>query len=458
MERREAWKSMNAQKEKTLKWFKEARYGMFIHWGLYSQLGGVYQGKKMEEGRPPRVAEWIMHAHNIPRDEYRRLADDFNPVKFDAAQWVSLAKAAGMKYMVLTSKHHDGFALFDSDVSDFTITQASPFKRDVVKELYEECRKQGLAFGLYYSHSIDWMDGGDGGQKDYSAVSSNNTGLHAYNEWDPSPVSYREYFYKKSLPQVKEILTRYPGMKILWCDVNYHIPEDFSYDLYKLASDASPETIICERIGNDMGDYAIPGDNIIPESADEYGGPWETVGTMNNSWGFKSYDHDWKSPGEVLFWIVDILSKGGNYMLNIGPRGDGTVPKESVRILKEVGAWLRKNGEAVYGTGRWKFSHEGPAAISMKGTNDREDKKFTAHFSTRDFWFTAKGDQVYAFSLAGLLPEFYEITSLAGARVTRVTHLGSGKECDFSQTDSSLILSTKGLESEELGHVFRFDF
>lgn len=451
------WRRIHEQKRDTLNWFKEARYGMFIHWGLYSMLGGVYKGKKMEEGRPPRVAEWIMHAHKIPRDEYRGLAKRFNPVEFDAAEWVSLAKAAGMRYMVITSKHHDGFALFDSDVSSLNIKDATPFGRDVVAELHAECRRQGLAFGLYYSHSIDWMEGGDGGQKDYSAASGLKIGLHAYNDWDPAPVSFDEYIEKKSLPQVREILSKYPGIKILWCDVAYHIPEKHSREFYRLAHEVSPETIICQRIGNGYGDYEIPGDNIIPDAGEEHEKLWETVGTMNNSWGYKSYDHDWKSPAEVLFWIVEIVSKGGNYMLNVGPTGSGRIPNESAEILKTVGAWLHRHESAVYGTDAWEVNHEGPTVISMKGTSSREDQGFKAQFTAEDFWFTARGKDVFAFSMVRRLPDKVRINSLAGEAVSKVTHVGSKTACEFTRTPEGLAIETAGIEPDELGHVFRVE-
>jgi alpha-L-fucosidase len=268
------WAELHQAKQASLERFQDARFGMFIHWGLYSQLAGVYQGKRMEEGRSPRVAEWIMHAFSIPRKDYQELASSFTPTAFDADAWVALAKSAGMRYMVLTSKHHDGFALFDSTVSLFTSVAAAPCKRDFVKELHEACERQGLAFGLYYSHSIDWMDGGDGGKTDYGRNKEDR--FHAFNDWDPGPNTFDQYIEQKSLPQVREILTRYSGLSQIWFDVPYHIPDHHSFAFYKTVSNLSPQTLVCERVGNGYGDYGIPGDNVIPEDAYTAGPAWET--------------------------------------------------------------------------------------------------------------------------------------------------------------------------------------
>jgi len=451
-QRRALQQELQAAKQQTMDWFREARYGMFIHWGVYSQLGGVYQGKRMEEGRRPRVAEWIMHAFNIPRAEYRGLAASFNPDKFNAAEWVSLAKAAGMRYMVLTAKHHEGFALFDSAHSDFNSVAGAPCQRDFVRELYEECQRQDLPFGLYYSHSIDWMDGGDGGQKDYSAQAERKIGLHAYNEWDPAPISYDDYLDNKALPQVRELLIRFPNLKLFWFDVAYFIPESRSFAFYEAVSRLSPKTLISERVGNDYGDYLIPGDNVIPDKTLD--AVWETVGTLNNSWGFKSYDHDWKSPAEVLLWIIDIISKGGNYMLNIGPRGDGSVPEESVRILREVGAWLKPHQEAIHGTGPWTVSHVGPTPLKMAGTDARERSGFQSRFTPEDQWFTCRGDTIYVFSLVTTLPERLVIERINPDSVLEVSHMASGRTVSFQALNDALILNTDETRSQALAHVF----
>ena len=208
-EMREQWTKMNASdaKQRGRERFNENKYGMFIHWGIYSQLGGIWEGQKMEEnGIGPKVAEWIMRNKEIPRAEYAKLAQSFNPVEFDADEWVAIAKAAGMNYMVITSKHRDGFALFDTKASDYNVVQATPFKRDIIRELEQACKRGGIDFGVYYSHSVDWADGGDAGMKDYGP-SENPKWENFVNAWNPAPVKFDDYINNKSLPQVRELLT-----------------------------------------------------------------------------------------------------------------------------------------------------------------------------------------------------------------------------------------------------------
>ena len=197
--------------------FNDAKYGMFIHWGLYAIPGGIWKGKKMEELKGPRVAEWIQFGARIPREEYAQLAPQFNPKEFDADAIAKLAKDAGMKYLVITSKHHDGFAMYDSKVSEYDIIDASPYPKDIVQELYDACKKYGIDFGLYYSHNIDWMDGSDAGLTDMVATGQplhNRAKRKAgVNSWDPSPNTFSEYLEDKAYPQVKEILTKFPDLK-----------------------------------------------------------------------------------------------------------------------------------------------------------------------------------------------------------------------------------------------------
>ncbi|MBV1888530.1 MAG: alpha-L-fucosidase, partial [Urechidicola sp.] len=398
------WEQMNASKEVAKEAFNDAKFGMFIHWGLYSIPGGIWKDKKIEEYGRPSVAEWIQCTAKIPRDEYAQLANQFNPTEFDADAIARLAKDAGMKYLVITSKHHDGFAMYDSKVSDYDIIDTTPFKRDVVKELYDACQKYDLDFGLYYSHNIDWKDGFDCGYQDLMA-SGREVNVKAKrkmgaNMWDPSPNTFGEYLDKKAYPQVKEILANFPDLKTLWYDMPHYLSPDQSAKFYKIAFDLQPQMLINERVGNDMGDFDIPGDNKIPQDHLAITKPWQTVGTTNNSWGYKSYDNDWKSVKELLFWLTEIVSKGGNYMLNIGPTETGIVPQESVNNLRAVGNWLAINGEAIYNTRKWEVSHEGPTNIEMNGTSSREKHKgLSLEFTSDDFWFTKKENFVYAISL-----------------------------------------------------------
>ena len=217
------WSKMNQAKQENLEWFSQAKFGMFIHWGLYSVPAGVWKGKKMEEMERPYISEWIQHVAHISREEYASLANEFNPVKFDADAIARLARDAGMKYLVITTKHHDGFSMYHSKVCDFNIVDATPFDRDITKELYEACKKYGIDFGIYYSHNIDWMHGGDCQYsviKEFSKNKDVEITSFGANTWDPSPDSFEEYLKDKAYPQVKELMTMYPGMKHLWYDMS----------------------------------------------------------------------------------------------------------------------------------------------------------------------------------------------------------------------------------------------
>jgi alpha-L-fucosidase len=436
------WAQMHATKADALTAFNEAKFGMFIHWGLYAIPGGVWKGQRMEEdGVGPTVAEWIMRRRSIPRAEYAELAAGFNPVKFDADEWAEIAAAAGMKYMVITSKHHDGFALYDSKVSDFNIVDASPFQRDVIEELHDACADHGVRFGVYYSHTLDWHDGGDFGLQ-YTAEP---TGLRKIgsNDWDPSPRTFDDYLRDKSLPQVEELAERYPDLFLVWFDGAGYIPEEKSLDFYRAIYRHAPQTLVQSRLSNDvlprdLGDYQSAGDNHVPDPEELGKAYWETCGTMNNSWGYRSYDHDWKCPLEVLSWLVDVVSRGGNYLLNVGPDGEGSIPAESVRILREVGKWLGINGDAIYGTRAWTVSREGPTALTRKGTGQREKLGFQATFTSQDFWFTRKDRDVYAIALAYPEDQRALVCSMRDVAVVGVRMLGSDASVPWEKTPEGL--------------------
>ncbi len=452
------WKQMNQSKEETKEWFRDAKFGMFIHWGLYAIPGGVWKGEKIHDLRPPHVAEWIMHAAEIPRAEYAELASSFNPTAFDAEEIVALAKQAGMKYLVITSKHHDGFALFDSKVSEYDVIDASPFKRDIIGELHTACRESGLEFGVYYSHNIDWYDGSDAQAASYAANfpdATKHQKTFGANTWDPSPNSFQEYLESKAFPQVQELMNQYPDMKLLWYDMPWRMDKEDAFKFYQIVYENQPQILINERIGNGFGDYTIPGDNKIPKSYEHLQKPWETVGTFNNSWGYNSYDNDWKSPEEVLYWLVEITSKGGNYMLNIGPMADGTVPEQSVNNLKAIGGWLAINGEAIYGTRRWQISREGPTELNFASTEDRAEKGFQNIFTSEDFWFTQKEGSIYAISLSKHASGKVMIKSFnkENVKLTDVRLLGSAAKLDWKQTDEGLIVNLPKDFSSSLGYV-----
>ncbi len=327
----DAWLRMHqsAPKQAAMEWFKEARFGMFIHWGVYSEAAGSWKGVPIEEGDGPKVAEWIQFAFKISREEYREFAKNFNPNKSFAENIAKLAKDAGMRYVVITSKHHDGFALFDSKYSDFDIADATPYDGDLIKELYEACRAEGLEFGVYYSHGNDWGEGGDG---NYANVKAYNdqfgvpTRPNGKNRWDPSPVSHAEYLENKAYPQIAELIRLLPDLRLIWFDGDGLITEQQAFDFYKLVYELNPNIVVSRRVGYDFGDYIDAGDNKTPSESELAAKHFETCGTANHSWGFKAQDHDWKTSNQLLRNFVDIVSKGGNYLLNIGPDGEGTVP------------------------------------------------------------------------------------------------------------------------------------
>ncbi|TWT84686.1 Alpha-L-fucosidase [Planctomycetes bacterium CA13] len=460
------WLTMHRSKEKqnAMAWFKQAKFGMFIHWGLYSQAGGIWKGTRIEKSPypGPRVAEWLMSTFQIPRAEYGELAKTFCPDKSFATNIARLAKSAGMKYVVITSKHHDGFALFDSACSDFDIMDATPYKANAIKELYEACLAEGLEFGVYYSHGNDWRDGADG---NFANVKRRNDALGIYthpqgkNRWDPSPNTHAEYLESKAYPQIAELLKMMPRLRLIWFDGDGLVTEEQSFRFYKLVYDLNPNVLVNRRVGHGFGDYLDAGDNKIPSASDNLVKYWETCGTTNNSWGFKSYDDDWKSTRELLYYFIDIASKGGNYLLNVGPDGKGHVPKASADGLRAMGAWLKVNGDAIYGTSRWKVLHEGADETLLEGTGHRAAKGFSREFGTEDFWFTAKDNRVYAISLvaAGDTVRIRSLNKNAGT-VKRVRLVGDDRPLIWKQTATELELDFRGVETTENGFAIEVLF
>jgi len=329
-----------------MEWWKAAKFGLFIHWGVYSVPAGVYDGKDIDG-----IGEWIMNNAKIPTARYQAYAKQFNPVKYNPEAWVKMAKDAGMKYLIITSKHHDGFALFGTKASKWNVVEATPYGKDLLRPLAEACHKNGIKLGFYYSQAQDW----------------NNPGGATYSgHWDKAQDgSMDEYIDKVAVPEVKEILSNYGQVDILWwdtpCDMTKERAEKFLPILAKY-----PNLITNNRLGGDYnGDTETP-EQFVPATGFP-GRNWETCMTMNDTWGFKSKDNNWKSTKEILQTLIDIVSKGGNYLLNVGPTSEGLVPQPSIERLAEVGKWMKINGEAIYGTTASPFSYLQWGRCTQKG-------------------------------------------------------------------------------------------
>jgi len=333
-------------RDRRMGWWRDARFGMFIHWGLYAIPAGQWHGQKIKG-----VGEWIMNNAHIPVSEYAQLAGQFNPVKFDADRWVGIAKDAGMKYIVITSKHHDGFCLWDSKVSKYDVSDATPFGRDILAELSRACRAQGIRFCLYYS-IMDWH------HPDAQAPF-----YPRYNDSSRSNPNFSRYVDGYLRPQLKELITSYGPLGVLWFDgewIRDWTPE-LGMQTYKYVLSLQPDIIVNNRVGKGRrgmqgldkpgqfaGDFGTPEQQIPPKGLP--GTDWETCMTMNDTWGYKSFDNNWKSAEQLIRKLVDIASKGGNFLLNVGPTAEGLIPQPSVERLTAIGKWMKVNGESIYGT------------------------------------------------------------------------------------------------------------
>lgn len=327
-------------------WWKEAKFGLFIHWGVYSVPAGVYDGKDVEG-----IGEWIMNRGKIPTGRYQAYAKEFNPVKYDPEAWVKMAKDAGMKYLVITSKHHDGFTLFETKASKWNIVEATPYGKDLLKPLADACHKNGIRLGFYYSQAQDW---------------NNQGGAASGGHWDKAQDgSMDEYIDKVAVPQVKEILSNYGQVDILWWDTPTDMTKERAEKFLPILA-KYPNLITNNRLGGGYnGDTETP-EQFVPATGFP-GRNWETCMTMNDTWGYKSKDNNWKSTKEIIQTLIDIVSKGGNYLLNVGPTSEGLVPQPSIERLAEVGKWMKINGEAIYGTTASPFSYLPWGRCTQKG-------------------------------------------------------------------------------------------
>ncbi len=330
--------------DERMEWWREAKFGLFIHWGVYAVPAGEY-GEKTSYG------EWIMHQAQISSKEYKAYASQFNPTKYDPAAWVQVAKNAGMKYIVITSKHHDGFALYDSKVTDWDVVDATPYGKDLLGPLVEEAHEAGLKMGFYYSQAQDWNHPG-GAKARYEEGDG----------WDEAHKGdFDTYLENIALPQAKEILSQYP-LDILWWDTPTWMNEERTVPFVE-ALEVRPWIITNNRLGID-GDTKTP-EQFVPVTGHE--GDWETCMTMNGHWGYNAYDDNWKSSEDLIHKLIDICSKGGNFLLNVGPTAEGEFPQPCLDRLQDMGAWLQVNGDAIYGTTAGPFTYLSWGAATRKG-------------------------------------------------------------------------------------------
>jgi alpha-L-fucosidase len=414
-----------AQRDARMAWWREARFGMFIHWGLYAVPAGVWQDKPV-----PGAGEWIMYTGKIPVADYEKLPAQFNPVQFDAHAWVALAKAAGMKYIVITSKHHDGFAMFGSKASGFNVVDATPFKRDPLRELATEANKQGIKLGFYYSQDQDWTAPGGAAWE----------GRH----WDKAQDgSFADYLHNKAIPQLKELLANYqPSPAVVWFDTptKEMIPQ-LAAEIVALTNQ-HPNLIWNNRLGGGYkGDTETPEQSVPPQGFP--GQDWETCMTMNDTWGYKSTDMNFKSTQTLLRNLVDIASKGGNYLLNVGPDAQGVIPAAEAERLREIGKWLEVNGESVYATSATPFKDEHVVVSATEKDEEGQPRRDPVW----DWRATSKPGKVYVhllawpgkvFHLDGVKVQTKSAYLLADPKRTPLKLVQNGNKLDVQLPDKPL--------------------
>jgi len=331
-------------------WWTEARFGLFIHWGVYAVPAGMYRDRHVAG-----ASEWLMHSAQIPIAEYKTYAAGFTASAYDPEAWVRAALDAGMGYVIIGAKHHDGFALFETKVTDWNAKDATPAARDVLRPLVEACRRQGLPIGFYYSQAQDWINGG-----------ANYAGC-----WDPAQErDFDDYLDSIAIPQIRELLSQYgPGVPAcLWWDTPAKMTPPRAARVNDAVQAMTPGILQNDRLGEDHPGHFDTPEQRIP--ANRPGRPWETCMTTNESWGFNLLDNDWKPPGLLIRQLCEVVSQGGNYLLNVGPRADGTIPEPTLDALATIGAWMRVNGVSIRGATAGPFPHRLPWGFATTRDND----------------------------------------------------------------------------------------
>jgi alpha-L-fucosidase len=427
----------------SMQWWRDARFGMFIHWGVFSVPTGYYNGKPVH-GDFCDYSEWIMYNAKIPMASYQVFAKQFNPVKFDADAWVKIAKDAGMKYIIITTKHHDGFAMFCSKVSKWNICDASPFGRDPLKELTAACNKYGIKLGFYYSQAQDWNNGG--------SVWGSWDGVTAWagKKWDKTQErSMDDYIDRTAVPQVRELLTNYGDNipAIIWWDTPFDMNKERAEKLNRTVQELKPGIIMNNRLGGGFkGDTETPEQYIPPKGYP--GSDWETCMTMNDSWGYKRDDNNWKSAETLIRNLCDIASKGGNYLLNVGPTSKGLIPQPSLERLAEIGKWMRVNGEAIYGSGPTPFGNEAERFSSTEKESNGQPKFIQAW----DWRCTAKPGKIYLLIFQWPKNQKFELASFHG-KITKAYLLTNHKDLKTEQTAAGVTVSLPAQAPDKFASV-----
>ncbi len=361
------WKQSMRTHDERIQWWQDARFGMFIHWGIYSLPGGEWKGRKLSG-----YAEHLMRKERISRADYLALAHQFNPVKFNADEWARHAKDAGMKYLIITSKHHDGFAMFDSKVSDFNIVRQTPFHRDPMAELAVACKKYGIRFGFYYSHAFDWehpdAPGNDWEYKNPGGDSNLYGGVNWYDRHPELLAKAQHYVDEKAIPQIKELITQYHP-DILWFDTPHKLPLSENIRMLQAIRETDPNVVVNGRLARsaamNFGDYQNTADR--PAEFFPVKGNWEAIPTTNESYGYSKYDNSHKPAGFFIRLLANAASRGGNLLMNIGPEGDGSFDEKDLHILSGIGQWMQLNGESIYGTTRSSLPPQSWGVSTSKG-------------------------------------------------------------------------------------------
>ena len=361
------WAASMKNHDERIQWWQQARFGMFIHWGIYSLPGGEWKGKKVDG-----YAEHLMRKEKISRAEYLALAHQFNPVLFDADAWARHAKEAGMKYMIITSKHHDGFAMFDSKVSDFNIMQQTPFKRDPMAALSAACHKYGIKFGFYYSHAFDWEHpDAPGNDWEYSNPGGDkglNGGINWFNLHPELLPKAQKYVNEKAIPQIKELLAKYHP-DILWFDTPSKLPLSENIRILKAIREVDTHVVVNGRLARSadysFGDYKNTADR--PLEFYPVTGDWEAIPTTNESYGYHKFDSSHKPVSAFVQLLAKAASRGGNLLMNIGPKGDGEFDSKDLVILQGIGAWMKNNGQSIYGSAASPLPLQSWGVSTVKG-------------------------------------------------------------------------------------------